>query len=366
MTQLKTLLIVLILATISACSDVRYYMQSIQGQWEISSNKIPIDDYLNDTVSPDHTVDRQLKQRLKLVRTLRRFAIDKLQLPETGSFTDYVDLKRGYVLKSLFAAAEFSTQLHHWCYPVIGCASYRGYFDQSMLAEDEKQLQQQGFDTYIADVPAYSTLGWFDDPILNTVINWPDYQLAGLIFHELAHQQLYVKGDTTFNESFASAVAQAGVILWLQARHDTETLRQYAARQTQNNQAFALIKTLQDHLNRLYQQKLSDTEKRQAKQQLIDQARQNYRKLKANTESFSRYDNWFASRLNNAKLGSVNAYAHYKTAFLAILSASNNDFDLFYQRVTTISTLNKQQRSQCLDSWSQQQPNSTALPDECR
>ena len=198
------------LLLLSGCSEIRYYQQSAGGQLDIIDRRVPIEELVE-----DETQDPQLRARLQRVTEFRSFAIEQLELPETGSYTVYADLERDYVVKSLFAAPEFSVQLHQWCYPIVGCALTVATLIAELLANEEELFRAQGFDTYIALIPAYSTLGWFDDPVLNTVIGWPDPQLAGLVFHELAHQKLYIKGDTVFNESFATAVEQAGVELWL-------------------------------------------------------------------------------------------------------------------------------------------------------
>ena len=186
---------------LSACSDLGYYWDMTRGHLSLMNKRVDIDDMLE---QPDIGAD--LKQRLLLVKQIRAFSVDQLALPESASYSSYVQLDRPYVLQNLFAASEFSTQLHRWCYPIVGCASYRGYYHEERLNEYVEQLKAQGFDTHIGYVPAYSTLGWFDDPVLSSFIDWPDYRLAGLLFHELAHQRLYIDDDTQFNESLAVAV----------------------------------------------------------------------------------------------------------------------------------------------------------------
>ncbi len=324
---------------LSGCSEIRYYQQSVGGQLDIIHRRAPIGELVE-----DETRDPQLRARLQRVAQFRTFAIERMSLPETGSYTGYADLERDYVVKSLFAAPEFSVELHQWCYPVVGCASYRGYFDTELLANDDELFRAQGFDTYIALIPAYSTLGWFDDPILNTVIEWPDPQLAGLIFHELAHQKLYVEGDTVFNESFATAVEQAGVELWLEESDNTALISHYQTRRARQRKVVELIEQTRGELDELYRQDMNRNTMRRAKQQQLEMAQKRYRALRGKWENDPGYDDWFAGELNNAKLGSVSAYHACVDAFLALLGEEKYNFDAFYQRAATISALDPQAR----------------------
>jgi predicted aminopeptidase len=163
----------------AGCSELRYYRQSAGGQLDITQRRQPIA-----TLIADESRAAGLRARLAQVQEIRAFAVAQLGLPDTGSYTQYADLDRDYAVLALYAAPEFSTELKSWCYPLLGCADYRGYFDRALLAADSRRLQRRGYEVYVAAVPAYSTLGWFDDPVLNTVLDWPDPQLAGLIFHE--------------------------------------------------------------------------------------------------------------------------------------------------------------------------------------
>ncbi|MFC1773434.1 aminopeptidase [Pseudomonadota bacterium] len=334
------------LLLLSGCSQIRYYQQSAGGQLDIIDRRTPIEELLE-----DKTRDPQLRARLQRVAEFRSFAIEQLRLPETGSYTVYADLERDYVVKSLFAAPEFSVQLHQWCYPVVGCASYRGYFDTELLASDEELFRTQGFDTYIALVPAYSTLGWFDDPVLNTVIEWPDPQLAGLVFHELAHQKLYVEGDTVFNESFATAVEQAGVELWLAEQGNRELLSRYQVRRARQRKVVELIQQIRSELDELYRQDMNRDAMRHAKQQQLEMAQKRYRALRGKWENDPGYDDWFAGEMNNARLGSVSAYHACVDAFLTLLGEEKHNFDKFYQRAAIIGALAppaRRERMACL------------------
>jgi predicted aminopeptidase len=335
-----------VILLLSGCSEMRYYQQSAGGQLDILDRRVPIEELVEDEAQ-----DPQLRARLQRVAQFRAFAIEQLKLPETGSYTAYADLERDYVVKSLFAAPEFSVELHQWCYPILGCAAYRGYFDTELLAKDNELFRAQGFDTYIALIPAYSTLGWFDDPVLNTVIGWPDPQLAGLVFHELAHQKLYVEGDTVFNESFATAVEQAGVELWLAEQGNTGLLSQYQVRRARQRKVVELIEQIRSELDELYRQDMNRNTMRHAKQQQLDMSQKRYRVLRGKWEDDPGYDNWFAGELNNAKLGSVSAYHACVDEFLALLGEEEYNFDEFYKRAATIGALDlpaRRERMTCL------------------
>ncbi len=374
-TVTKQLLIPLFLLT-SACSELPYYIQSAQGQWEITQKKQDINSLIaTDTYpaekSPDSKkqlkpVNFSLQSQLAIVQEARQFAIRELQLPETQSFTEYVDLQRDFVVKNLFAAEEFSTELYSWCYPVIGCANYRGYFDEDMLKVYEDSLKQQNYDTYVAKISAYSTLGWFDDPVLNTFITRPDYQLVSLIFHEIAHQQLYIDNDTAFNESFASAVEQAGLERWFQAHTNNGQLQRYHREKQHKKQVNRLIGEIRHDLDNLYRLKIPATEMREKKSARLQYAITQYNQLKKSTSVTTGYDNWFASGLNNAKLGSISSYTVYVDAFLQILKANNDVLPDFYSHVARLGKLTPAKRKICLELWSPAKADTrTVMPEYC-
>jgi len=341
-------LIVILFILVSGCADVRYYMQSVRGQLDVVSRRQDIVELLE-----DETLPQAMRDRLNLVLDVRRFAVDAMQLPESGSYKAYADLERDYAVKNLFAAPEFSTHLRTWCYPIIGCATYRGYFDEDQLNATAKKLSKQGYDIYTGRVAAYSTLGWFDDPILNTVMGWPEYQLIGLIFHELAHHRLYIEDDTVFNESFASAVEQSGIELWYsrQARHDQ--VRIYLERKDSRKLVMDIIFRTRDELAELYRQELPVEDARQKKDQLMRQAKKEYEQLGEQVTSSSGFNRWFAGELNNAKLGSVAAYNNYKDAFLAILASHDHDYAKFYSEVEALGKLDRAERKARMEEWGQ-------------
>jgi predicted aminopeptidase len=331
---------------LTGCADLSYYLHSINGHLDVVSRSRSIEDVL-----ADQDTAPELRAQLKLVQRVRIFAFENLQLPESDSYTEFADLERDYVLKSLFATEEFSISAHQWCYPVVGCAGYRGYFDEARLQRYVDELEARNFDVYVANVPAYSTLGWFDDPVLNTFINWPEYRLAGLIFHELSHQRLYIDGDTTFNESFAMAVQQAGVERWLLDTGQTEKLAAYQRHVASREQVLNFIQNERDKLAQLYRQPMAAQEKREAKAAFLHSMLAGYRALSASFEGSDGFGKWFEAGLNNAKLVSVSTYHARTPAFARLLEHHAGDFKAFYAHVERIGALEPGPRSECLDYW---------------
>ncbi|MFT5658950.1 MAG: putative aminopeptidase [Gammaproteobacteria bacterium] len=337
---------VIAIVLLSACSDLGYYWHSTQGHLSIMNKRVEITTLLE---KPD--LDVELRSRLLLVQQIRRFSIDELALPDSGSYTDYVDLDRPYALQNLFAAPEFSTHLLSWCYPIVGCASYRGYYDEDLLADFVADLEQQNVDIHIGEVPAYSTLGWFDDPVLSSFVNWTDYRLAGLLFHELTHQRLYIDDDTQFNESLASAVQQMGTELWLESLHRTDDIEQFRRWIAYRKAVVALIEQTRTELDVLYQTDIAEALKRDKKQQILAAAGEQHTSLAASLEYVGGFSRWFANGLNNAKLASVSAYSAYIPAFLNMMEAKQRNFAQFFDTVETIGALPEARRYECLAAW---------------
>jgi len=345
---MRTFLLLSPLLLLSACSDLGYYWHTANGHMALMNQRIDIDVMLED---PE--LEPKLRERLQLVKEIRDFSVETLSLPESESYNNYVQLDRPYVLKNLFAATEFSTDLHVWCYPIVGCASYRGYYDEDRLTEYVDQLKAQNFDTYIGFVPAYSTLGWFDDPVLSSFIYWPDYRLAGLLFHELAHQRIFIEDDTRFNESLAVAVQQAGIELWLQSSNRSAQRDEFRRGIEYQREVVGLIEQTRETLVELYQGDQDEAIKRAQKQVIFANTRKSYTALAQRLNYQGGYEGWFAGELNNAKLGSVSAYNAQLPAFLAILRARDYNFSAFFDTVEGISELEKAERDECLALWSE-------------
>ncbi len=235
--------LLLLILQIEGC----YYMQAIRGQFEVMNSRQPIAEVIADEESPD-----DLRTRLKLVQQVRDFAVGELLLPDNNSYRSYADIGREYVVWNVFAAPEFSLEPKTWCFPVAGCVAYRGYFAEDAAHKKARGLRDDGYDVAVGGVAAYSTLGKFSDPVLNTMMNWSDVQLVATIFHELAHQKLYVKGDTAFNESFATAVADIGIDRWLDGRNETASADIYRDNRELRQAMMTLADKTKTELRELY------------------------------------------------------------------------------------------------------------------
>jgi predicted aminopeptidase len=330
---------VLLAPLLGGCANMGYYLQSVGGQMEIWKREQPIE-----TLLADQTTPPGLKRRLEDVLRVREFASRELALPDNGSFRKYADLKRPYVLWNVFAAPEFSVKPKEWCFIFVGCVSYRGYFSESEAQSIAEDRRSQGYDVFVAGVPAYSTLGWFDDPVLNTFIYDPETEVAGLIFHELAHQVLYVKDDTTFNESFAVTVQWEGVSRWLAQYGTSEQRAAFDAAQRRKEDFALLVMKYGSRLDELYRSDISDSQKRESKRQIFSELQQDYTQLKASWGGFSGYDHWLPPQANNASLASVAAYTQLVPVFQRLLAAQDGNLARFFREVEEIAKLPKSER----------------------
>ena len=352
---LKCLSLALALASLAGCSSLGYYWQSTSGHLALMQAARPVDDWLQDPASTE-----SLKTRLLLAQEIRRFAATELHLPDNASYQRYADLQRKAAVWNVVAAPELSLKLQQWCFPVAGCVAYKGYFDEAAAEREGAQWRAQGLDVSVYPVPAYSTLGWMNwaggDPLLNTFIHYPEGELARLIFHELAHQVVYVSGDTTFNESFATAVERLGSARWLQAQASPSAQAQFAHAQQRRQQFRALTLDLQRTLRVIYAETYKDSEatplRSQAEQRAQKAAamtafRQRYAELKFSWDGFAGYDAWVA-RTNNASLGALSAYDKLVPDFEALFDKEERDWPRFYTAVKRIAALPKAERHAAL------------------
>jgi predicted aminopeptidase len=324
----------------AALSDgPKYYWQSMAGHLSMMQRAEPIDRLLEDPAT-----DAKLRDRLERVLQIRRFASSELGLPDNDSYTRYADLQRPYVVWNVFATPELSLKLQQWCFPVAGCVSYRGYYDRDEAERYASRLRDMGLEAHVGGVPAYSTLGWFSDPVLSTFIQYPDGELARLIFHELAHQVVYLKGDTTFNESFATAVEEAGVERWLAARGDPRLEQAYRAHSERRRDFIALLRRHRSELERVYALPLPDDDKRLGKQAVFDSLQADYRVLRESWGGFAGYDRWFSQQLTNAHLASVGTYTDLLPAFRALLRQQHGDLPAFFAAARDLSALPRAER----------------------
>ena len=338
-----------LIAVVLACAgcamtvDLPYYWQSARGHMALLQAARPVTDVL---ALPD--VEPGLRRRLETARDLRAYASRHLGLPDNASYTRYADLGRPFVVWNLVAAPELSLDLKQWCFPVAGCVTYRGYFDQEAAHAHAARLRQEGWETYVSGVPAYSTLGWFDDPLLNTFLHYPQAELARLIFHELAHQVVYLKGDSAFNESFATAVEVAGVARWLADHGDDAMRARYAAFAQRRQQFVELLQRHRERFAQIYRRAAPVPERRAAKHEAIAALRAEYEQLKQSWGGFAGYDRWFAQPLGNAHLGSVATYNQWVPGFRRLLAEQGGDLPRFYAAVRRLAELPEAERARQL------------------
>ena len=336
---LKAGLLIVLSVVLISCEAVGYYSQAARGQLAIVMGREDIRRLLQQQDLPV-----PLTAKLKKVLEIREFAEQELGLPIGEHYTTYVDVKREHVVWNVFAAPEFSLDPVNWCYPIAGCVSYRGYFLEQAALSYGAKLQQDGFDVYSGGIDAYSTLGWFEDSVLSTVLNRADYQLAGLIFHELAHQVVYVAGDTTFNESFATAVEREGVRRWLSQSNTAADIRAATQEHERQQQFVGLVSQYRDRFAELYQQQLAPESMRLKKAALQQALRSEYQTIKQDWQGYTGYDAWFSHSLNNAQIATVASYNDLLPFFMALLHQSNEDFGDFFIEVKRIAQLPSAQR----------------------
>lgn len=341
----RTCVIVILLICVSGCSTLGYYHQSISGHYKLISKRERIADIVNDPAR-----DEKLIKQLHLVEELRTFASKQLKLPENDSYRSYVQLDKPYVTWNVFAAPEFSIVLQQWCFLVIGCVPYRGYFDQAEANSYAQKLSKQGLDVYVAGVPAYSTLGWFDDPLLSSMLDRGEIVAASYIFHELTHQQYYLKGDGAFNEAFAIAVEEIGVLKWLHQQDRKQDLQRYDDWLLQKSIFSDFVKKSRDEFEILFQQEYDMQKMQVEKAILIAEMRRKFVELSGENKHLTRYSKWMSGPLNNAQLGAISLYRELVPAFRRIFAQCENDFEKFYSYVETIAKLSEQQRETALQT----------------
>jgi predicted aminopeptidase len=333
---------------LSACAAVQtvdYYWQSAAGQFDLISRARSIHDVI------EETDDAGLKVRLTRIREMRGFASHELGLPANGSYTRYTDLGRPFVIWNVFATPELSLTPRRWCFPVAGCVNYRGYFKETEANDEAIRLKSDGEDVYIGGVPAYSTLGYFDDPILSSFVRWPESDVARLIFHELAHQLIYVPGDTVFNESYASMVEEVGLERWLAAQHNTELMAQVERTQRQRTVFKMLVRDTRIRLQTIYASRMPAAQKRKEKAEAFSAMKRAYDEAKSRDPGLAGYERWFAQAPNNASLSAIALYTDRVPAFRAILRGEGDDLQKFYDRVRHLAQLSKAERDRILDRY---------------
>jgi predicted aminopeptidase len=339
------------------CRTAGYYAQAARGQYQILARQKGVNGLIADPQTP-----AALRTQLRLVQELRAFAARELRLPVDGHYRNYADLQRPYVVWNVQAAAAFSLEPKTWWYPLVGRLEYRGYFSERGAADYARRLEAKGCDVSVEGVEAYSTLGWFRDPVLNTFVSHAEPDLAEIIFHELAHQRVFAPGDTDFNEAFATAAGQEGARRWLRAAGNTNLCETYVRSLRRNGQFVQLIMNARAQLEKIYGDtrdpdgKIKAAKKPPAapdqlqreKQRVLDGLRAEYEQLKAGWDGYAGFDGWFTSQLNNARLNSVANYYDLVPGFERLLEANGGELEAFYRATERLAKMRPEQRRQCL------------------
>jgi predicted aminopeptidase len=354
---LALLSLALIVAVFSGCRTIGFYSQAIRGQYQIFAHQELIEKLIADPQTPE-----KLRTQLQLVEQLRGFAKESLKLPVDGHYLKYADVHRPYVVWNVQATPQFSLEPRTWWYPMVGSLEYRGYFSEKGAENYAAGIVKKGDDVYVDGVEAYSTLGWFKDPILNTFIDRSEPELAELIFHELGHQRVFARGDTDFNEAFATTVGQEGARRWLRSSGKTNLMEKYETVLRRNDEFVHLIMSTREQLEKVYGDTLDKEGKvkaaktppmppeqlKAAKDRVFAELRSNYEKLKASWGGYKGYDEWFARELNNAQLNTIANYYDFLPAFQRLLEINDNDMEKFYVEVERLSKMDKDERHQWL------------------
>jgi predicted aminopeptidase len=330
---------------VAGCAGPAFYTQAISGHLELMNGRTEIN-----AILADNKTDPALQQRLKLAMEIRSFAIEQLGLPDNGSYTEFVQTGRPAVTWNVVAAPEFSIEPKRWCFIVSGCVSYRGYFEQHKAVRFSNKLEKKSYDVTVSPAIAYSTLGWFDDPLLDTMLQYQDDQLAAVIFHELAHQQLYVKGDTEFSESYASFVEETGVREWLKSRGSEKLLARRQAMNEASTEFNELIRITREQLNEVYTSGIGEEAMRKQKKAVLTNMELEYQLMvDASWGGQNHYRSWFTRELNNAQLALINLYQGGGCAFDKLYESAGGNMLLFQQLAAGRGALSKQKRAAWLN-----------------
>ena len=331
--------VVLVCAAVGGC----YVVQSAQGQLNLMSKRQPISRVIASPGTPP-----AVRTQLQAVSQIRKFAVDELGLPDNGSYRSYADVGRPYVVWNVVAAPEFSVSPKEWCYPIVGCVAYRGYFGLRRAHSFADKLQRRGFDVSVEGVAAYSTLGHFNDPVLNTMVGWSDIALASIIFHELSHQMIYLRNDANFNEAFATTVEQEGVRRWLKALGRDQDLMAVERQQQRYQEVVALMIRTRGGLRAIYASGIEPSLMRDRKREAFGALHDSYERLKSAWGGHAPFESWFQDTLNNAYLASVATYFDCVPGFEHELESVGGNLGAFYRRVRELSKLDQARRDALL------------------
>ena len=329
---------------LSGCS-FSYYWQAATGHLQLMRQAEPVTEVLaNPQTAPE------LRDRLVAATAAVAFAHEHLLLPDNGSYASFADLGRPAAVWNVVAAPSLSLEPRSWCFPVAGCVSYRGYFARESADAFAAELRAAGDDVFVGGVAAYSTLGRFADPLLNTMLGEEDYRLAGTIFHELAHQRVYLRDDSQFNEGFASFVEAEGVRRWLLQRGDEQAFCRYRLERRRQRQVLDMLGVIRRALGSVYELDSPDAVKLKAKAVLLETLEAAYERLKASWAGPPDFDHWFATPFNNARFAAIATYDDDVAAFATLFARSGGDLGVFYQRTDELAALSASERQIRLDA----------------
>ena len=334
----------LLICFLTACSSPAYYLQAASGQWKLMHTRQDIQTLLdNPATSPE------LVSALKTAEQIKTFAQNSLNLPANGSYSSYAEIDGEALVWNVVATGEFSLQPKKWCFPVAGCVPYRGFFKQQKAMDSAARLRDRGMDVIVSPAAAYSSLGWFDDPLLSTMVSGSDIRLAAYLFHELAHQRLYIKDDGMFNEAYASFVEQTGVKAWLKSNHRQEELLQWQQVQIASEDFTDLIREIRTELAGVYQSNQADDMVRKQKAEIFLRLSHSYERLVVEKwHGKSYYNSWFKDPLNNAKLALYDTYEGGRCAFIGLMEMAEGDLRVFHRLAEQKSRLQEKERQQWL------------------
>lgn len=331
---------------LTGCTGASYYADSLKGHVEILAARRNVAKLIDDRSTPE-----ALRAQMSSAAAIRQFASDDLALPDNQSYRSYADIGRDYVTWAVFAAPEFSLTPRVWCFPVFGCVPYRGYFSRESAIDTALELKKEGLDVHVSGVTAYSTLGWSSDPLLSTMFLHDKTYLASLVFHELAHQRVYVNDDTPFNEAFAVTVETTGVRKWLRATGDAAGLRRFEAGEKRSAEFLALVAQTREELREIYSGSASSEQMRADKAAAIERLRVRYRQMRDRRwGGYRGYDGWFEAPINNAKIAATSVYNERVPAFLRLFELCSGDYPRFYAAVRRFGALAKAERAEALEA----------------
>lgn len=343
--KFKLILLSCLLTSVVGCSTISYYSHLMSGHFDLMSGEQPIEDLIN-----RGQIDKELQKKLQQVLIIRRFAVTELGLPDNDSYKTFVKLDRKYPVWNVIAAEKYSVKAKQWCFLIVGCISYRGYFNKQDAEAKAAELKAEGYDVYVSGAAAYSTLGWFDDPVLSSMLYKEESHLAGIIFHELAHQRLYIDDDSSFNEAFATAVELEGVRRWMKQRSDSKANQRYRLYKTRQKDFNTMLRITRESLKQLYASESDQQQLASGKKRIFTNMQKHYQQLKKKWKGYKGYDKWMQKELNNAHLALVATYHERVPAFESILQSLDYNIPRFYAEVERIGEMDQKDRNAYLES----------------